>query len=643
MWYCQANSPEDESHDLTLGVAVSDAPTCTESLFCCVAIKGRSNHRRCIPCRRGRINGHLLQQRRPSHQQHSPSIPSAISPSRHSLQQLLHLPPEVPVGSKLHLTSFLATLPKYCYHLSLDCCRKLFGTMRLELWLGSLLFVSGTLSNIADAFVGINIGGEFSNLPSPEQMVAILRTHQITHVRLFNSDARLLNALSDTGIEVMISVPNSEILKFGKSPSAAASWINTHVAAFKPATNITAVAVGSEVLSSTATAAPFLVYAMSNLYKALLASNLNDVKVSTPLSMDLIPTPFPPSTATFNLSWNSTIYDILKFLKDSNSFYMLNAYPYEDYVQHNGVFPIQYALFQPLPVVKQIVDPNTLFHYESMLDAMVDATYYSIAAHFTPVIPIIVTETGWPWAGAANETAATVENAETFNNNLIKRVLTGSGPPSQPGILMNTYIHELFNEGERPNRSYGVYFRNGSAVYSLDFGDSGRNNTGGFCVVRKGADPGGLQSGLNWACGQGQANCSAIQSGQPCYLPNTVQNHASYAYNDYYQRKRIVGGTCDFGGTAIITNINPSYGMCIFKGSSNSSGGSSPALGPVGPTGSASPPHRILETGFLMLATLLLLDVHMCRFFVVSRAHGDEHMTRSSDHHNWQSDSNLLT
>lgn len=495
--------------------------------------------------------------------------------------------------------------------------------MRLELWLGSLLFISGNLSNLADAFVGINIAVDLSKTPSPEQVLTILRAHQITHVRLFNSDALFLNALSDTGIEVMISVDNSEIPGIGKSPSAAASWINTHVAAFKPATNITAIAVGGDVLSSTPTAAPFLVPAMDNLYKALLASNLNDVKVSTPLSMEMIPTPFPPSTATFNSSFNSTITDILDFLKNTNSFFMLNAYPYKAYVQSNGVLPIQYALFQPVPVVKQIVDPNTLFHYESMLDAMVDATYYSIAAFVTPVVPVIVTETGWPWAGAANESAATVENAETFNNNLIKRVLTGSGPPSQPGILLNSYIYELFNDdkasGSVRDRSYGIYFRNGSAVYSLDLSDSGGNNTGGFCVARKGSDPDGLQNGLNWACGQGQANCSAIQSGQPCYLPNTVQNHASYAYNDYYQRTRIIGGTCDFGGTAIITNIDPSYGSCIFKRSSNSSAGrvSPSALGPVGPTGSASPPYRVPGIGYLMLGILFLLDVHvyiLCRF-----------------------------
>nr|XP_043611056.1 glucan endo-1,3-beta-glucosidase 4-like [Erigeron canadensis] len=489
--------------------------------------------------------------------------------------------------------------------------------MRFKLLLGYLLLIFACLSYIAaDAFLGINIGPDRLNLPSVEQVVAILRDHKITHVRIFDSDSHFLSELANTGIEVMISVTNEEVSELGKSPSAAASWVNTHVSAFKPATNITAIAVGSEVPSSVPDVSPFLVSAMDNIYKALVASNLNDkVKVSTPLSMNIIPKPFPPSTATFNASLNSTIHEILGFLKKTNSFFMLNAYPYNTYVQSNGVFPIEYVLFQPIPVVKQIVDPNTLFHYESMLDAMVDAAYYSIAAYNTSVIPIIVSETGWPWSSGGTESDATVEHAETFSNNLVQRVLSGSGPPSQPSILMNSYIYTMFIDDKRPN--YGVFFRNGSMVYNLDL-DNG-NSSSRFCVARKGADPASLQDGLNWACGQGQANCTAIQSGKPCYLPNTLQNHASYAYNDYYQRRRDTGGTCDFGGTAITTNVDPSYGSCIFTESgSNSSAGrySPPAFGLAGPTGSASPSKWIPEIGYLMLATVftwLLLNVQICR------------------------------
>ncbi|KAL8255540.1 hypothetical protein R6Q59_030607 [Mikania micrantha] len=492
--------------------------------------------------------------------------------------------------------------------------------MRHEMLFGYLLLMLGSFSISLGAFVGINIGTDLLNLPSPEQVVAVLRSHEITHIRLFDADNHLLSALSDTEIEVIISVTNEEVLRIGQSPAAAATWINKNVAAFVPSTNITAIAVGSEVLSTIPNAAPVLVPAMKNLHKSLVSSNLNSrVKVSTPLSMDLIPKPFPPSAATFNSSWNNIIFQILEFLKATDSFVMLNAYPYYGYVQSSGIFPIEYALFQPLTPVKQIVDPNTLFHYDSMFDAMVDAAYNSISAYNISVIPIVVTETGWPWAGGENERDATMKNAETFNNNLIKRVLNDSGPPSQPTIPMNTYIYELFNEDKKPGplseRSYGVYLSNGSSVYtfSLDASDQATvNASGGFCVARKGADSSSLQDGLNWACGPGQANCSAIQTGQPCYIPDTVENHASYAYNDYYQKMRGVGGTCDFGGTAITTMIDPSYGSCIYTGRSvnatNSSIGGmvTPAFGPEGPPGNGSP-SQLPNISIMLLATVALL------------------------------------
>ncbi|KAK6925790.1 Glycoside hydrolase family 17, partial [Dillenia turbinata] len=473
------------------------------------------------------------------------------------------------------------------------------------------------------AYVGINIGTDVSDLPSALEIVAILKAHQITHVRLFDADARMLTALSNTSIEVMVGVTNYEVLGIGESPSTAAAWINKNVAAYLPSTNITAIAVGSEVLSSIPNAAPVLVPAMNYLHKALVASNLNfQVKVSTSQTMDVIPKPFPPSTATFNSTWNSTIYQILQFLKNTNSFYMLNAYPYYGYTNGNGIFPIDYALFRPLSSIKQIVDPNTLFHYNSMFDAMVDATYYSIAAFNFSEIPIVVTETGWPWQGGANEPDATVENAETYNNNLIRRILNDSGPPSQPNIPINTYIYELFNEDQRTGplseKNWGLLFTNGSAVYSLNLASTGRvtsNSSVVFCIAKEGADSSKLQAGLNWACSQSQVNCSAIQVGGACYDPDTYENHASYAYNDYYQKMHSVGGTCDFDGTATTTTNNPSYGSCIFTGSVNSTSTGTPppssfTFGPISPPSGGTPPCFRVDTthivGLLIFLALVL-------------------------------------
>lgn len=419
--------------------------------------------------------------------------------------------------------------------------------------------------------MGVNIGTDVSNLPAAPDIVATLRAHQITHVRLFDADAHMLNALANTGIEVMVSVTNQEVLGIGELPSTAAAWINKNVAAYVPSTNITAISVGSEVLTTIPHAAPILVPAMTNLHKALVASNLNyQVKVSTPNSMDVISRTFPPSAASFNTSLNSTIVQILQFLRNTKSFYMLNAYPYYEYVKSNGIFPLDYALFKPLSSVKQIVDPNTLFHYDSMFDALIDATYNSIADLNFSGIPIVVTETGWPWFGGSNEPDATATNAETYNNNLIRRVSNDSGPPSQPKIPINTYIYELFNEDKRPGpvseRNWGLLFPNGTSVYDLSLTSSeigGANFSGSFCVARSNADDKLLEDGLNWACGHGQANCGAIQKGGPCYNPDTLQNHASFAYNDYYQKMRSSGGTCDFGGTATMTTVDPSKFLII--------------------------------------------------------------------------------
>ncbi|CAI8619097.1 unnamed protein product [Vicia faba] len=114
-------------------------------------------------------------------------------------------------------------------------------------------------------------------------MLTTTFAHQITHVRLYDANAHLLQALSNTSIDVIVGVTNEEVLRIGESPSAAAAWINKNVVAYVPSTNIMAIAVGSEVLSTIPNVVPVLVPALNSLHKALVAANLNfRVKVSTP-------------------------------------------------------------------------------------------------------------------------------------------------------------------------------------------------------------------------------------------------------------------------------------------------------------------------------------------------------------------------
>lgn len=81
-----------------------------------------------------------------------------------------------------------------------------------------------------------------------------------------------------------------------------------------------------------------------------------------------------------------------------------------------------------------------------------------------------------------------------------------------------------------------------------------------WCVVRSDASQEELQQALDYACGSG-ADCTPILSNGLCYLPNTIQAHASYAFNSYYQRKAMAPGSCDFSGTATIAQTDPSNNL----------------------------------------------------------------------------------
>jgi len=247
---------------------------------------------------------------------------------------------------------------------------------------------------------------------------------------------------------------------------------------------------------------------------------------------------------------------------------MLNAQPYYGYVGGQGVFPLEYALFRSLNPNSQISDPNTNLFYTNMFDAIIDATYNSIQAMNFTGIPVLVTASGWPWRGGPNEKAATVDNALAYNTNLIRHVLNNSGTPSQPMNQSRTYIFELFNEdlrsGPESEKSWGIMFPNATTVYSLSFEDVATTIPespalrGMFCVANSSAPHSALKHSLDWACGPGSANCSAIQPGQPCYESDNIVAVASYAFNDYYHRTQASGGTCSFNGTAMITSTDPS-------------------------------------------------------------------------------------
>ncbi|XP_044972525.1 PLASMODESMATA CALLOSE-BINDING PROTEIN 1-like [Hordeum vulgare subsp. vulgare] len=112
-------------------------------------------------------------------------------------------------------------------------------------------------------------------------------------------------------------------------------------------------------------------------------------------------------------------------------------------------------------------------------------------------------------------------------------------------------------------------------------GAAGGGGGGGtWCVASQSASTSALQVALDYACGYSGVDCSAIQTGGSCFSPDTIHDHASYAFNSYYQ-KNPLPTSCDFGGTATITTTDPSSGSCQYPASS---GGAQGMMPPPSPT-----------------------------------------------------------
>lgn len=79
-----------------------------------------------------------------------------------------------------------------------------------------------------------------------------------------------------------------------------------------------------------------------------------------------------------------------------------------------------------------------------------------------------------------------------------------------------------------------------------------------WCIADEQTPADELKMALDWACGKGGADCSKIQVNQACYLPNTLEHHASYAFNNYYQKFKQQGATCYFNAAAMVTALDPS-------------------------------------------------------------------------------------
>lgn len=317
--------------------------------------------------------------------------------------------------------------------------------------------------------MGINYGQIANNLPSPSRVLYLLRSLNITRVKLYDADPVVLSAFADSGVEFQIGLGNEYLDKM-RDPLQAQAWIQQHVQPYIPRTKITCITVGNEVLlGNDPNLIAHLLPALQSVHAALVNLGLsNDIYVTTAHSFNVLATSFPPSAGAFRPDLAEFLQGILDFHSKTGSPFLINAYPFFAYKDNPGEVPLSYVLFQPNPGT---VDPVTNLHYDNMLYAQIDAVYSAIKALGHADVQVKVSETGWPSKGEPSEVGATPENARLYNGNLLNRIGLKQGTPAKPSQPIDIFVFALFNENLKPGptseRNYGLYYPDGTPVYNV--------------------------------------------------------------------------------------------------------------------------------------------------------------------------------
>ncbi|KAI3706488.1 hypothetical protein L6452_24270 [Arctium lappa] len=332
-----------------------------------------------------------------------------------------------------------------------------------------LLIFSKSFVGTFSLGVGINYGQIANNLPSPSRVSTLLKSLNISRVKLYDADPNVLNAFANTNIEFIIGLGN-EFLQKMQDPQQSQIWIQQKVQPYLSRTRITCITVGNEVLGGQDPQLPqYLLPAMKSMYQALVNLGLSSqVYVTTAHSLQILKTSFPPSSGAFHDDLVQYIQPMLSFHTQSNSPFLINAYPYFAYKNDPKNVPIEYLLFEPN---SGTVDQGTNLKYDNMLYAQIDAVYSGIKALGHTDVQVRISETGWPSKGDEDEPGATVENAGIYNRNLLQRMQEGQGTPAHPSQRIDIYVFALFNENMKPGptseRNYGLYYPDGNPVYNL--------------------------------------------------------------------------------------------------------------------------------------------------------------------------------
>ncbi|KAK2992692.1 hypothetical protein RJ640_029949 [Escallonia rubra] len=474
---------------------------------------------------------------------------------------------------------------------------------------GGLLLVQG---------LGCNWGTRATHPLPPDIVVKLMKDNGFDKVKLFEPEPWVMKALGNSGIQVMVGIPNDFLAPLASGVRMAEDWVSQNVSSYisKMGVDIRSVAVGNE---------PFLksykdaylrttLPALQNIQAALIKAGLGrQVKVTVPLNADVYRSESGlPSAGNFRPDIHNLMISIIKFLSDNGAPLTINIYPFLS-LYADPHFPVDYAFFSgnSSPIVDGPIS------YTNVLDANFDTLISALEKNGFPSLPVIIGEVGWPSDGDAN---ANMEYARRFNQGLLDRIIRGQGSPKRK-TPPDIYLFGLIDEDAKSTlpgnfeRHWGVFYYDGTVKYPLVRGANNRTLVPAkgvrylarqWCIMAPEAslsDP-NLPDSINYACTY--ADCTSLGYGSSCGGLD-VRSNASYAFNMYYQTMNQQKGSCDqFHNLSVITATEPSAGSsCRFEIMMD--------VGRHGKTANASTPSygRQNQSSTIAVAIFLLLLIIM--------------------------------
>ncbi len=219
---------------------------------------------------------------------------------------------------------------------------------------------------------------------------------------------------------------------------------------------------------------------------------------------------------------------------------------------------MEFFVFEPNSA-QGLDDPISKLHYNNFLDTVLDSLFSAMAAlnQTHDDIHVAIVMNPWPSSDC---------HAITFNQNLLDHFFNHQGTPMKPNANIQIFMDDVAtaddDDGILSLATTNQIHHQLSSTGAARGRPRHRRLQEQWCVAKPNQAATTLQGDLDWACGplqgQGQVDCSPIQSTGACYNPNTLEDHCNWAFNAYYLLHSNLADPYDFAGYAVLTTIDPS-------------------------------------------------------------------------------------